>query len=346
MEKVLVTGATGRLGMNLVKALVEKGYKVKSFCYDTPAEENLRKKLREFDTEIVIGDLSTGKGIEEAVKDIDSVIHCAALMQEDRAPRDKFFDINTKGAFYLMEGIKGKKIRRFVGITTGAVYDLYTAKPPYNEDNTPTKPLSLYGLCKILNEKIYLNYAFVYDIPVIILRPNYILAGSEAAEIWGGSVLLSVMKKYCKDRRTIFYTEQEHPWQPLEEAINEGYKFVIPYGPGRKSWSWHTTDVRDVVKGCILALETENKEAIGEIFNIASEKPQKYSEVIPYLCEKLGEKYKEVELPVGWYVEFDISKAKRLLNYTPEYDYKRMIDDAIRFKNGEDTGVIGPGIPH
>lgn len=346
MEKVLVTGATGRLGMNLVRTLREKGYETVSFCFDSPAEENLRRKLSKLGTEIVLGDLSTGKGVMDAVKASDSIVHCAALMQEDKATREKFFDINTKGAFYLMEAIKEKPVRRLVAITTGAVYDALTAEPPYKEGKTPTRPLGIYGMCKVLNERLYLIYSFQYNIPTIVLRPNYILAGTEPIEVWNAQVLLDIMKAKCSDKRTVLYTKKREPWKRLQETINSGYKWVIPYGPGNKSWRWHATDVRDVVQSCILALESKNKKALGQIFNIAAEKPQKFSEVIPYLCKRLGEKYTEVKLPVIWDVAFDVSSAKKSLKYKPEHDYKSMIEDAMKYRDGTDTGVIGPGIPH
>ncbi len=346
MEKVLVTGATGRLGMNLVKTMAEKGYETVSFCFDSPAEAPLRKNLSQFETKIVLGDLSTGKGLKEALKGVDSVIHCAALMQEDKVSREQFFNINTKGAFFLMEALREKPVRRLVALTTGAVYDALTAKAPYKEDKTLPMPLSLYGLCKVLNEKIYSLYSYQNNIPAIILRPNYILGGTEPIEVWNSEVLVQVMKGVCGNPKTTLYTKKKEPWKKLEKLVKEGYRWVIPYGPGKKSWKWHVTDVRDVVHGCIAALETKNKNALGNIINIAADKPQKYSEIIPYLAKKRGEKYTEVSLPVTWDIEFDLAKARKLIDYKPRYDYKKMIDDAVRYKNGADTGVIGPGIPH
>ena len=346
MEKVLVTGATGRLGMNLVKTLDRRKYKIMSFCYDSSAEKHLRDKLSKLDTEIILGDLSTGKGLDKAVKKADSIVHCAALMQEARAPREKFFDINTKGAFYLMEAARKHPVRRLVAITTGAVYDVLTAKPPYKEDKTELRPLGIYGMCKILNERLYVLYSFQFGVPTIVLRPNFIMAGTEPIEVWNSDTILTVMKKNSADKRTVLYSRKKKPWEKLEKAVKAGYRWVIPYGPGNRSWRWHVTDVRDVVQACILSLETGNKKAIGEIFNVAAEKPQKFSDVIKYLAPRLGEEYTEAKLPVLWDVNLDISKTKKMLKYKPRYDYRKMVDDAIRYRDGKDTGVIGPGIPH
>lgn len=334
--------------MNLVGALHERGYDTISFAFDTPAEKHLRRSLKKTGTKVILGDLATGKGLKKAVADADAVIHAAALMQEDKVPRDVFFDINTKGAFYLMEALraKPKPPRRVVALTTGAVYDALTAKAPYRESDK-LWPVSLYGMCKVLNEEIYRLSWFQARLPVITLRPNYILAGKEPLEIWGAGVLVEVMKAWCGDRRSTLYTTAAAPWKPLAKAVGDDPQaLVVPYGPGGRSWRWHVTDVRDVIAACMCALETENAKALGGVFNVASAKPQNFCDVIPYLAKRLGKEYKEVKLPVCWDIAFDISRTRRMLGYRPKYDYRKMINDAIRFADGEDTGVIPPGIPH
>ena len=54
----------------------------------------------------------------------------------------------------------------------------------------------------------------------------------------------------------------------------------------------------------------------------------------------------EVDLPNYWHFEFDLSKARKLLGYNPQYSPERMIDDAIDFRNGKDIGVIPAAITH
>ena len=348
MKTVLVTGSTGRVGMNLVKMLHERGYKTKSFAFDSPAEKQLREKLQTLGTEIVLGNLATGDGIENAVEGIDAVIHSGALMQEDRAPsRLTFFDINTRGTFCLLEAVRKRKdpIERFVGITTGAVYDVLSGSPPFKTTDVP-EPLSLYGLTKVLNEQLYRLFYWQHNIPTVTLRPNLILGGTEPIEVWSAKYIINAMKGACSDPRTMLYTDEKEPWKKIESIITSPDDLVIPYGPGHKSWRWHGTDVRDVCSAAIAALETDNPAAIGGIFNVASEKPQDYSDVLPYLAKKLNKPYLEVELPVHWHVELDITSAMQVLGYKPQYTIEDMIDAAIAFSQGHDTGVIPPGIPH
>ena len=62
---------------------------------------------------------------------------------------------------------------------------------------------------------------------------------------------------------------------------------------------------------------------------------------MPYLSEKLGIPYVEgASSGIPTYYEYDVSKVRRLLRYEPQYDIKRMIDDAVAFKRGEQIGVL------
>ena len=59
-----------------------------------------------------------------------------------------------------------------------------------------------------------------------------------------------------------------------------------------------------------------------------------------YIHTKTGRPYVDLRLPVYWAFYSDISKARKILGYNPQYDYRRMIDDALAFTRGVDIGVI------
>ena len=76
-KRLLVTGASGRLGSNLVKWLTEHGVGVRSFILpDDPAE----KTLDGLATEKAYGDLRDETAVEAAVHGMDAIVHCAAVM--------------------------------------------------------------------------------------------------------------------------------------------------------------------------------------------------------------------------------------------------------------------------
>lgn len=72
--KVLVTGATGQLGLALLKQLKETDYQIKLTS---------RRKLENFNFEWVYSDFLTGKGLEEAISDVDVIIHTATSPRKD-----------------------------------------------------------------------------------------------------------------------------------------------------------------------------------------------------------------------------------------------------------------------
>ena len=62
---------------------------------------------------------------------------------------------------------------------------------------------------------------------------------------------------------------------------------------------------------------------------------------IPYLSEKLGIPYIDgVSQGTPTHYQFDLSKARNLIGFEPQYDIVRMIDDALRFREGDDIGVL------
>jgi nucleoside-diphosphate-sugar epimerase len=100
----------------------------------------------------------------------------------------------------------------------------------------------------------------------------------------------------------------------------------------------HPTDVRDVAEGILLTLETD--AAVGESFNLFAAEGTSWESAARYIHQSTGRPIVNVILPNSWAFCCDISKARRLLGYDPQYDWRRMVDDAIRFSDGEDIGII------
>ena len=120
--KVLVTGATGRLGANVVKALVERGDEVR--CMLMP-EDPLTKKLDGMDVEIAEADLRDTERVQGAVKGVEKVAHFAALMGEvpEGMSLVEYFDINTRASFVLADAAQANGAEKFLYTSTTAVYD-------------------------------------------------------------------------------------------------------------------------------------------------------------------------------------------------------------------------------
>ncbi len=344
-RKILVTGATGRLGSNLVKRLLAEGIEVRSFLLpDHPAE----RTLDGLDTEKCYGDIRDEVAVEEAMEGVDAVVHCAAVMGEPRGglTTHSFFDINVRGAFNVLNEAARRRgqIKKVVHLSSTTAYDVWTTGPVIRED-APLRPLKLYGTTKAAGETIARCVEFQSGVPVVILRPNFIMACDEVLNGFRAGVVMGALKRAANDPRCTLYAEGAgEPWRLVEQAVESPQQRVIPRGPGGEPWTWHVTDVRDAVQAIALALARE--EANGRTFNVAGPKPARWDEVVPYLCEKLGEEYAEVAIPNLWRFELDLTAAKKYLGYAPEFTVERMIDDAVRFRRGEDIGVIPPAIAH
>lgn len=139
--KVLVTGATGRVGANVVKKLAEAGHDVIAAMLkgdkQEPKLDGLRCRKACFD---ILDTDAAGSAISGA----DVVVHTAAVMENmaDKMPRSKFFDINVKGAFNVLEGVRQSGSNtRLICFSSTAAYDVTNCpRTPVRED-MPLRPL-------------------------------------------------------------------------------------------------------------------------------------------------------------------------------------------------------------
>lgn len=82
-----------------------------------------------------------------------------------------------------------------------------------------------------------------------------------------------------------------------------------------------------------------NPRAVNETFHVAAPVPFSYDVLARYVGEKLGVPVVDFELPDGHDFEIDISKARSVLGYRPEYDVFRIVDAAVEFrKSGKARG--------
>ena len=248
-------------------------------------------------------------------------------------------DPNTRGSFVLMDAARKFGIAKFVYTSSTSVYDVLTAKDVPIREDSPLLPHSEYGITKVAAEAALMSMSFMHDLPLVVLRPSYIMACDEVLNLgmgWNTTFgLRSAVNPWCG----FHVPDLGEPWLEIERKAEEDPELsFIPYNRNGLPWHWHVTDVRDVVQAVMLALDTEEVER--DIFTIAGPRPTCMEEAVRYKCKKLGTEFEEVRTDVYWRLEFDISKAQSVLGYQPEYDVIRMIDDAVDFRGGKDIGVI------
>jgi NAD dependent epimerase/dehydratase len=173
--KILITGADGFIGSHLTEALVEVGYDVRAFvCYnsfnsygwlDTVSKE-IKNKIEFFP-----GDIRDPNGVREAMKDVDTVFHLAALIAipfSYHSP-DSYIDTNVKGSLNIIQAARDNKVKRVLVTSTSEVYG--TAQFVPITELHPKQPQSPYSASKIGADAIADSFYRSFELPITIVRP-------------------------------------------------------------------------------------------------------------------------------------------------------------------------------
>jgi UDP-glucose 4-epimerase len=337
--KALVTGISGRIGANLAVALMKKGYAVRGLVM--PGDPKI-EKARRLGVEVVEADLGDAAGVHLAVDGVDVVAHLAAVMIQGTMPSERMVTINTLGTLNLLEGVlkSSTPLRRFLYASTDQTYSPYVLRRTSFHEDHPQKPDDLYGLAKFLSEQTCLEFMREYALPVTIVRFSSVVACDEVL-----SALAPAEMKFVTD----FWSERNRvPWfgkgallesqKIIEEAMKEPNAVCGVTGPDGTPWTCPYTDVRDSVQGAILALESP--EAAGDIFNLVGPVTTSYVAAAKTISEKTGRPYRDMRLPFLWAFSVSIDKARTVLGYNPQFDFPKMVEDALAFRRGENIGVV------
>lgn len=162
MEKVFVTGGSGFLGINLIRYLLEKGYDIVSLDLEDFTYEDCKDKIKAYK-----GDIRDLKMVEKTMKDIDIVIHCAAALPLYK--KEDIFSTDINGTRNIIETAYKNKVKRFVQISSTAVYGIPDHHPLVEADKLDG--VGPYGVAKITAEDICLEYR-KKGMCVPIIRPK------------------------------------------------------------------------------------------------------------------------------------------------------------------------------
>jgi nucleoside-diphosphate-sugar epimerase len=162
---VLVTGANGFIGSNVVKRLLSENYTVNALVRKTSDLRFLKKlKLNYF-----YGDITDYNSIESAFKNVDKVIHVAGLAA-DWGKYEKFEKINFKGTINVAKAAANEKVKRFVYISTVAFHGF--GKTNVTENEPPDEYLIPYAKTKYMAEQWLWEYAKVVSMEITAIRPG------------------------------------------------------------------------------------------------------------------------------------------------------------------------------
>jgi nucleoside-diphosphate-sugar epimerase len=347
-DLVLVTGATGRIGANLCRALLAREYRVRVVVL--PDDPSLAK-LDGLDVEVVAADLRDGPAVVEACAGVDAICHLAALMGPDAGDMSvtEYWHLNVDATLHVLEGARlNGRLVKLVFASTDATYPAVRPRYLPIDENHPQDPVNLYGLTKAVGERMCLDYLTEFAVPAAIVRYGGVGSPDERAN--GSAFRLSSLIERFRDAKRshnnylwINVLDQERPWEHLEPLMAEGDPLVALTDQEGRPWQSHPTDVRDVVQGTLVALESA--AAVGEAFNLLGPAPLSSVEAARYLAERLDLPWRTVAVPFRVAFEVSTAKARAVLGYRPRVDFFQAVDDGLAMQRGEDIGVVPARLP-
>ncbi len=160
-KRVLITGGAGFLGINLVRYLLERGYRVRSLDiapFDYPEHGQV---------EVHTGDIRNRGAVAHALEGVDLVVHTAAALPLYK-PAD-IFSTDIDGTRNVIQTAFEAKVERFVHISTTAVYGIPDHHPLLENDRLDG--VGPYGEAKVQAEQICASYRS-QGMCVPIIRPK------------------------------------------------------------------------------------------------------------------------------------------------------------------------------
>jgi len=329
---ILITGATGFVGVALTRRLLSQGNHCRCLVRDRQKAESLfgRSSLIEFR----VGDLNDSGSLADISKNIDTVYHLAAAGSEtirSRGFEEHIFQTNVRGTENLLRECLSQPVRKLIHFSsTSAMGPIETLLA---DENTKCRPVTPYQRSKLEGEELVLRYWREYQLPAVVLRPCPVYGPGGKGRLYD-----------------------------ITRLVKRGFFPRL----GNTQVSIFMVDVRDVVNAALLAL---SKGRLGDIYIIASEQAYDLDLIHKLISEYLGLRRPSLHVPVAlvkaaaFLIEkaadvtrtrpllrvkdidaavaqgsLSIEKAKNLLGFHPEVDLKSGLRDTLRWYR--DSGLI------
>ncbi|MBI5561159.1 MAG: GDP-mannose 4,6-dehydratase [Deltaproteobacteria bacterium] len=308
---VLITGGAGFIGSHLAGKLLERGERViavddfNSF-YDPKLKlENISGFEANPGFTLCRADIRDARAIARVVEEHPPHVVCHMAARAGVRPSIEdpllYEETNLKGTLNILEAVKGLNLENFVFASSSSVYGA-ASKVPFSEDDPVNSPISPYAATKRAGELLLFTYSHLYKIPVTCLR---------------------------------FFTVYGERGRPdmavarFTKLICEGGEVPV-YGDGSARRDF--TYIGDILKGLIQSLYTPFPY---EIINLGGAHTAEVKELVSIVEKNLGKRARlkylppaQGDVPVTY---ADVSKAKRLLGYSPEVTLDEGVGRYVRW---------------
>ncbi len=306
-QKILVTGASGWLGIAIVKALLARGDRVVALdLRSSPA--SLRLASRNPGLALAEADLGEWSQVVDIFRahEPTAIVHTAAIVGVAPAADIpiKTLRVNTEGSINLFEAMRHHGVRRVVHISTEETYGDFTA-PVITEDH-PQKPTSIYGLTKLAAEHYGRVYADRHGLECINVRTCW---------VYGPDLPRARVPKVFID------------------AALDGVPYHLKTGG---DLAVDQVYIDDTVAGVLLALDKRDHRF--DAYHIATGQSPTIDDAARFVRELVpgadistapglylhGDRY-----PTARKGALDISRAREELGYRPQYDLRAGLEKSI-----------------
>ncbi len=292
----LVTGGSGYLGSALIKYISPKFNNVSNF--DTNKNNNQ-------DGIFIKGDILNFDQILKASKNIDIIYHCIAKVPITKNS-DEFIKVNENGTENLLKAAQINNVKKIIFVSSSAVFGIPKKVPIMEEDER--HPVEKYGLSKKKGEDLCFKYMKM-GLDITIVRPRTIL-GHNRLGIF--SILFEWVEKNQK-LPVLNNGDNFYQFVDIEDLVNAIYKSSLLKGSNVFNIG---AEKFDSIKNTLNSL-IEKVESKSQIKNINQNIMFK---LLTVLCKINFIPLQDYHLKVyGESVYFDISKSKKILNWTPKY---------------------------
>ncbi len=311
IKNVLITGASGKLGAPLCRALLEREYRVVALKHRFPVGVE--------GVEEVQGSVADARLMEELVSRSDAVIHLATSKED----REALIPVSIQGTFNLLEAAMHTRSPKRVILASGdAVNGIYfNPQPVPIREDMPCKAYpGYYALSKVLEEEMFRQYYYQARVPTVCLRISWIHAEDDILNhltVAGESFGIPRWRDLMNDEQRAYYRDSRNAAVALRHPNGQ---------PVRRQ----VVAVDDVVQAFLLALQREQIE--GETFMIAMNDPFDYLAAAQYAAKKLDLDVLDLVDPVAQDFSIDTCKARYVLGHQPQCDIHGLIDRAVDFR--------------
>jgi UDP-glucose 4-epimerase len=320
---VLVTGAMGAIGSEVIHRLVAEGERPVAMDL-RPDTELIEDVLSDVEPEF--GDIRDWANVARIIHrhGVTSVIHLAVLLP-DNAQRDPKLatEVNVEATVAILELARSFDLRRVVMASSKGVYrpiegeHAHPTYVPVNEDY-PIGPTNVYDVTKYAAEQLGLNYARSHKVDFLALRFAATYGPGRMTRHGSFALSSAIVENAFFGRPTI-----------LEKGGEQQDDFVY---------------TKDVAQALVKAVRIDRRRLVHRVFNIGTGQPSTLTAAAAVLRKAIPGAQIEIGpgpdygTGAGLYCIFDISRARAELEYEPQYDHEQgILDYLARLATKKDT---------